>query len=199
MAASILEAVATADKGGLDDGDCSCVEDETEDADEVGDGSTETTAAGNEAGEEGQGVEEEGHDEEDPAEAPQVVGGSVGGVAALGALEAIGDVLGVAVPGVSEGVGRLGLGAVLVVGAADVEVGPLAGVEGARDALGVSLEEVGLVEGGDVGDTAEDDEEEHQDGRSHHDEAYEADDWTWEWVLALCFLQLVMTGLGWVG
>lgn len=174
----VLEAVATADKGGCNDGDSGRMEDETEDTDKVGDGGSKTTAAGNEAREEGNGVEEEGHDEEDPAEAPQVVGGSVGGVSSLGALETIGDVLGVAVPGVAEGVCGLGLGAVGVSGSADVEVSPLAYVFGTGDALGLSLEEVGLVERGDIGDTGEDDEEKHQDGRSHHDEADEADDWT---------------------
>ena len=145
----------------------------------AGDGGAEATAASKEAGEEGQDLEEEGDEEEDPAEAPHVVESGGGGVAALAAAEARGDVGGVAVPGLAEGGRGVGGAAVEVVAAAEVEVGPLGDGSGAGDARGVGAQEVRLLEGRRVGQAGEDDEEEKEDGGGHEDQGREAEGSIW--------------------
>lgn len=149
------------------------VADQSEEADKGGNGGAQTTAAGEEAAEEGEGAEEEGEDEEDPAEAGEQVELVVG--ARVGAGDARGDVGGVAVPGVAEGEGGLGLAAVGVAFTADVEVGPLGDAVGAVNARRVGLEEVSLAKGRDGGDAGEDDEEEEEQRNAHEDEADQAE------------------------
>lgn len=165
------------------------VAEQSKEADKGGNGRAEATAAGEKAAKEGEGAEEEGEQEEDPAEAREQEELVVG--ARVAASNAGGDVLGVLVPGVAKGHGGRSTAAVRVALAADVEVGPLANVIGAIDALGVGLEEVGLVEGGAVGNTGEDDEEEEQKGGSHHYEADEAEGGVCEDWLALCLVLFV--------
>lgn len=149
----------------------------------VGNSRAEASAAGEEAGEEGDDSEEKGEDEEDPAKAPQVVVLGRGGVTAVAAHDGIGDAFSVGIPGVAEGVGSHGLVAISVALATDVEVGPLGHSTGAAstgDALGVGLEEVRLVERRGVGDTSQDDEEEHGERAGHEDQAGKTKHWAYK-------------------
>lgn len=110
----------------------------------------------------------------------------------MGSRDALGDVLGVAVPGLAKGEGGLGGAAVDVALAADVKVGPLGDGVGARDVGRVGLEEVGLVEGGDGRDAGEDDEEEEEERAAHEDEADEAEG-------GVCGMLAICSGSGVVG
>ena len=134
------------------------MEEEGDGAGETADGRTETSAAGQEGSEEGQGHEEEGHEDEDPGEPPHVVVVEARGVAAVAPDEAVRGVVGAAVPGLAKGGSRTGRAAVIVVAAAEVEVGPLGDVAGAGDAGGVGAQEVDVVQRGAVGDARENDE-----------------------------------------
>lgn len=134
------------------------VEEEGDGAGETADGGTETSAAGQEGSEEGQGHEEEGHEDEDPGEPPHVVVVEARGVAAVAPDEAVRCIVRAAVPGLTEGRSRTGRAAVIVVAAAEVEVGPLGDVAGASDAGGVGAQEVDVVQGSGVGNAREDDE-----------------------------------------
>lgn len=155
------------------------VAEQSKEADKGGNGRAQTAAASQEAAEEGEGAKEEGEQEKDPAEAGEQVKLVVG--ARVGAGNARGDVGGVAVPGMAKGQGGLGLAAIGVTLAADVEVGPLGdAVVGAVNARRVGLEEVGLAEGGDGGYAGEDDEEEEEQRGAHEDEADEAEGGVWE-------------------
>lgn len=129
-----------------------------------GNGSAQTAAAGEEGREEVEGAKEEGNQDEHPAEAPQVKELLGGGVPAQGADEGLGRAGRVGRPGLAKGRCRACVAAVAVAPAAEVEVGPLGGVAGARDGRGVGAEEVGLVEGGDVCDAREDDEPQEEEG-----------------------------------
>lgn len=112
----------------------------------VSDGGTEAAAAREEAGDEGDGREEQGNHDEYPAEAPEVVDLRGGGVAAAAADQSVRGVVGVGSPGAAERVCCLGGVAVLVVLAANVEVRPLRDGKGAGNALSVRLKEIRLVE-----------------------------------------------------
>lgn len=139
--------------------------------DEEGDCGTQTTTAGEEAGEEGQDLEKQGDEDEYPAESPHVEVAEGGGAAAVVTAQARRDISGVRVPGPAKRHGSLGAGAIFVVVAADVEVCPLGPGEGAGDAFGMGAQEVRLVEGRGIGDAGEDDEEEEEDGGGQHDQA----------------------------
>lgn len=157
------------------DGRGNRVSEESHQAVVVGDGGTEAAAAREEAGDEGDGREEEGDHDEDPAETPEVVDLLGGGAVAAVSDQGVGGVVSVGIPGVAEGVGSLGAGAVDVAIAADVEVRPLRDLAGAGDALSVRLKEVGLVERRGVADAREDEEQEHGERAGHEDQASEAE------------------------
>lgn len=174
-AAGVVEGVAGADKGRGEEARGDGVEEQRDAGDDEGDGGAEAAAAGEEAREEGEHLEEEGDQDEDPAEAPHVEVVVRGGAAAVATAQVVGDVAGVGGPGPAQGEAGLGARAVLVVVAADVEVGPLRVGARAGDAVGVGAQEVRLVEGRRVGHAREDDEEEEEDGGGEHDEAAEAE------------------------
>lgn len=135
-----------------------------------GDGGAEAAAAGKQAGEEGEDLEEEGDEEEDPAKAPEVEVGLGGRVVAVGAFKSAGDVGGVAIPGLAKGRRRTSDAAVIVVLAAEEEVGPLGDVASAGDARGVGAQEVDEVERDAVGQAGENDEPEQEKGAGKQDE-----------------------------
>lgn len=141
---------------------------------ECRDGGTQTSAASQEAREEGARLKEQSDEEEDPAKPPEVVILLGGGVIAAAADERAGRVLGVRVPGLAKGGRGTGLAAVVVALAAEVKVGPLGDVAGAGDAAGVGAEEVDLVEGRGVFYAGEDEEPEEEEGAGHEDEGSDA-------------------------
>jgi hypothetical protein len=150
-------------------------EEEGDGRDEGGNGSAQTAAAGEEAGKEGQGLEEEGDDEEDPAEAPHVVVVEGRGVAAVGTVERRRDVGGASIPSLAKRRCGARAAAVVVVPTAEVEVGPLGLGAGASDARRVGPEEVGLVEGRNVGDAGQNDEPQEEERAGKEDDAKKAE------------------------
>jgi hypothetical protein len=96
-----------------------------EHGDEARNTSAETATACNEAGEEGDGLEEQGDQNEDPAEAPQEELSVGGSVASATADERAGRIARVRVPGTSNNRSSASAVAVVVAGAADVEEVPL--------------------------------------------------------------------------
>jgi hypothetical protein len=96
-----------------------------EHGDEARDTSAETTTACNEAGEEGDGLEEQGDQDEDPAKAPQEELSVGGSVASAAADERAGRIARVRVPGTSNNRSSASAVAVVVASAAGVEEVPL--------------------------------------------------------------------------
>lgn len=96
-----------------------------EHGDEARDASAETATACNEAGEEGDGLEEQGDQDEDPAEAPEEELSVGGGVASATADERARRIARVRVPSTSDDRSSASAVAVVVAGAADVEEVPL--------------------------------------------------------------------------
>ena len=157
-------------------------EEQRDQGDKSRDGSAKSSTAGQKAREEGGNGKEQGNQEEDPSEPPQVVVLFRSGIIARVSHELAGRTTGIRAPGLAKGGRWTSLAAVLVVGSAEVEVGPLGDVAGAGDALGLGLEEVGLVEGGCVCDAGEDDEEEHYNGSGDEDEGGNAKGAIWRTV-----------------
>lgn len=137
LAAGVAEPVAGHDKGSGEKRGGDGVADERKTGNEEADGGAETATASEEAGKEGQDLEEEGDDDEDPAEPPHEEELERSGAAAVAAAETIRNILGTRVPCPTKGHGGLGAGAVEVVVAANVEVGPLGPSFCAGYALGV--------------------------------------------------------------
>lgn len=134
-------------------------------------GSAQTATTSQERGKESQRSEEQGHKDEDPAKAPHVVVILARGITTMATDERVRGVLGVAVPGFAKGRRGTSRAAVLIVAAAEVEIGPLGDVAGAGDAGGVGAEKVDLVERGDVADAGEDDEPQEEEGAAEEDDA----------------------------
>lgn len=153
------------------------IEEQGRQRDEAGNSGAETAAAGEEAGEEGRDGKEQADDVEDPSKAPHVkvkLGRRIAGKATA---DSVWDVLRVVSPGVTERHRGARLGAVDVVRAANVEVGPLRDGAGAGDAAGVGLEEVGTVQRCGVLGAGEDDEEDHDYRTGEEHKSRQAECW----------------------
>lgn len=138
-------------------------------ANSKGKGRAKSTAAGKETSEERDDAKEEREDDEDPGEARQQVKVVAGTVVATG--KAFRDIGGILVPGGAKRKSWMCLAAVVVVVAANKEVGPLANISCAINARCVGAQEISLVERRAVCDTRKDDEEEEQQRHRHEDEA----------------------------
>lgn len=112
---------------------------------EAGDAGAETAATCNEAGEEGNGLEEQGDEDEDPAEPPEEELAVGGGVASATANERAGRVARVRVPSFTDDRSSASAVAVVVAGATDVEKVPLRGVASSCDVARIGAEEIRLV------------------------------------------------------
>lgn len=146
------------------------MEEEGDKGDNRGDRSAQTATAGKESREPGEGLEEQGYENEHPAEAPHVVVVVRGGVVGMAADEVAGGVSRIASPGFAKGRASASLAAILIVATAEEEVGPLGYVAGAGDAGRVSAQEVDLVNGCVVGDAGQDDEPEEEEGAREQDD-----------------------------
>lgn len=168
IAAGAVENVAGTDERGGHERNGNGEEDESDNGDKAANARAETTAAGEEAGEEGEDLEEKRQQVKDPAEAPHVVVVERRRVAAILANQLRWGVGCVGVPDLAKGHGRVRAAALLIVGAAGVQVRPLSNVVGASNACRVSLHKVGLVQWRRVSDAAEDDEEKEENGCGQH-------------------------------
>lgn len=164
-----VQDVTHLDKAVGHEGDCQAVEDQGGDSGERGDGGTETAAAGENTAEESGDGEDEADEEEDPAEPPDVEVVLARSTIAVLADELGGSTASTSTPSPTDGRIGPGTAAVAVAGPADVEIGPLGDGLGTFDARRVCREEVGVVEGGDVGGAGEEDEKRHDDGPSQED------------------------------
>lgn len=158
-----MEGITSKDKGGGHERHGDCREKEGDRGGETRNGRAQTSAASEEAGEEGENLKEEGDEDEDPAKSPQVPKLVGGGVAAFSTDKLMRRIVGIRAPCLSKGGCGTSFSAVLVAFAAEVKVGPLGNVAGARDATGVGAQEIRLLEGRRVRDAGENDEEEEDD------------------------------------
>lgn len=145
-------------------------EEQSNEGEHAGDGSTKTSTASQEGAEEGEDLEEQGNQEEDPAEAPHVEVVRARGTTGMLANDLLRSVPRTSIPSLAEGGRRTCATAVGVVFTTEVEVGPLGDVAGTADAGGVGLEEVGLVERCGVAHAGEDGEEEEDEGAGDENE-----------------------------
>lgn len=120
--------------------------------------SSQASAAGQKRGKPGHRGEEEGDQDEHPAEAPHIVVILARGIAAMAADETVRSTIGAAIPGLAKGRSRPRRAAVVVVLAAEVEVRPLGDIARSGDAGSVGAQEVDLVERRDVADARENNE-----------------------------------------
>jgi hypothetical protein len=159
----------------------------------AGDGSTKTSTASQEGAEKGENLEEQGNQEEDPAEAPHVEVVRARGTTGVLADDLLGSVPRTSIPSLAEGGRGTCATAVGVAFTTEVEVGPLGDVAGTCDAGGVGLEEVGLVERCGVAQTGEDGEEEENEGAGDEDEGSDCQRSVWRRWLAM--IEVVMVSL----
>lgn len=134
-------------------------------------GSSQASATSQKRGKEGQGGEEQSNQDEHPAKAPHVEVVHARGVASMAADEGVRGIVSVAIPGLAKGGSGPRRTAVVVVFAAEVEVGPLGDVARAGDVGCVGTQEVNLIQRRDVANARENDEPEEQERAAEEDNA----------------------------